>query len=123
MGPRPLVLVPSARVWPHLTVKGKDPSCVVVQYAVRAPAPAGALSVRALHNRLAARASPGRMELCRHLLGEPFTTSEPTARLGSTGPQVSRSLRRLREAGLVRSAREGKLVRPPAGDRGGPGAG
>ncbi|WP_246555008.1 ArsR/SmtB family transcription factor [Streptomyces paradoxus] len=51
------------------------------------------------------------MELCRHLLGEPITTSELAARLGSSEPQVPRALRTLRDAGLVRPTREGKLVR------------
>lgn len=111
VAPRPLVLVPSARVWPHLTVKSEHPSCVVVQYAARGTAPAGQLTVRDLHRRLMALTSPARMELCRHLLGEPITTSELAARLGSSEPQVSRTLRTLRDAGLVRSTRDGKLVR------------
>jgi DNA-binding transcriptional ArsR family regulator len=111
VAPRPLVLVPSARVWPHLTVKDEHRSCVVVQYAPRGLAPAGQLSLRQLHDRLAVLASPGRMELCRHLLGEPITTSELATRLGSTTPQISRTVRQLREAGLVRSERDGKLVR------------
>ncbi|MEU0193615.1 DUF5937 family protein [Streptomyces afghaniensis] len=111
VSPRPLVLVPSARVWPHLTVKNELPSCVVVQYAARGNAPAGQLTLRDLHHRLMALTSPARMELCRHLLGEPITTSELAARLGSSEPQVSRALRTLRDAGLVRSTRDGKLVR------------
>ncbi|MGW1146741.1 DUF5937 family protein [Streptomyces sp. NPDC002454] len=111
VAPRPLVLVPSARVWPHLTVKDEHPSCVVVQYAVRGSAPDEQLTLRDLHQRLMALTSPARMELCRHLLGEPITTSELAARLGSSEPQVSRALRTLREAGLVRSTRDGKLVR------------
>ncbi|GAA2598316.1 DUF5937 family protein [Streptomyces roseoviolaceus] len=111
VAPRPLVLVPSARVWPHLTVKHEHPSCVVVQYAARGTTPVEQLTVRDLHHRLMALTSPARMELCRHLLGEPITTSELAARLGSSEPQVSRALRTLRDAGLVRSTREGKLVR------------
>ncbi|MDH6629117.1 DNA-binding transcriptional ArsR family regulator [Streptomyces sp. LBL] len=111
VAPRPLVLVPSARVWPHLTVKHEHPSCVVVQYAARGTTPAGELTLRDLHHRLMALTSPARMELCRHLLGEPITTSELAARLGSSEPQVSRALRTLRDAGLVRSTRDGKLVR------------
>ncbi|MFD9936893.1 DUF5937 family protein [Streptomyces massasporeus] len=111
VAPRPLVLVPSARVWPHLTVKHEHPSCVAVQYPVPAATPGGQLTLRDLHDRLMALTSPARMELCRHLLGEPITTSELAARLGSSEPQVSRALRTLREAGLVRSTREGKLVR------------
>jgi len=111
VAPRPLVLVPSARVWPHLTVKHEHPSCVVVQYAARRSTPDGQLTLRDLHDRLMALTSPARMELCRHLLGEPITTSELAARLGSSEPQVSRTLRTLRDAGLVRSTRDGKLVR------------
>ncbi|MFB9534860.1 MULTISPECIES: ArsR/SmtB family transcription factor [Streptomyces] len=111
VAPRPLVLVPSARVWPHLTVKHEHPSCVVVQYAARGTTPVEQLTVRDLHHRLMALTSPARMELCRHLLGEPITTSELAARLGSSEPQVSRALRTLRDAGLVRSTRDGKLVR------------
>ncbi|MFE4212596.1 DUF5937 family protein [Streptomyces sp. NPDC056844] len=111
VAPRPLVLIPSARVWPHLTVKHEHPSCVVVQYAARGTTSAAQLTLRDLHDRLAALASPARMELCRHLLGEPITTSELAARLGSSEPQVSRALRTLRDAGLVRSTRDGKLVR------------
>lgn len=111
VAPRPLILVPSARVWPHLTVKNEHPSCVVVQYAARGTTTAEQLTLRDLHNRLMALTSPARMELCRHLLGEPITTSELAARLGSSEPQVSRALRTLRDAGLVRSTRDGKLVR------------
>ncbi|MFI6371194.1 DUF5937 family protein [Streptomyces sp. NPDC050546] len=111
VAPRPLVLVPSARVWPHLTVKHEHPSCVVLQYAARGAVPGGQLTLRDLHDRLMALTSPARMELCRHLLGEPITTSELAARLGSSEPQVSRALRTLRDAGLVRSTRDGKLVR------------
>lgn len=111
VAPRALVLVPSTRVWPHLTVKSEHPSCVAVQYAVRGAAPAGQLTLRDLHDRLVALGSPARMELCRHLLGEPITTSELAAKLHCSEPQVSRTLRLLRDAGLVRSTRDGKLVR------------
>ncbi|GHC85333.1 CocE/NonD family hydrolase [Streptomyces violaceochromogenes] len=46
VAPRPLVLVPSARVWPHLTVKHEHPSCVAVQYPVPAATPGGQLTLR-----------------------------------------------------------------------------
>ncbi len=111
VGPRPLVLIPSIRVWPHLTVKTDHPSCVVVHYAVRSSAPFGELSLRELQGRLSAFTSPGRMEVCRHLLSEPITTSELATRLGWSNPQVSRTLRQLRDAGLVQSRRDGRLVR------------
>jgi DNA-binding transcriptional ArsR family regulator len=111
VGPRPLVLIPSNRVWPHLTVKTEHPSLIVVHYAVRSSAPFGELSLRELQARLSAFTSPGRMEVCRHLLSEPITTSELAARLGWSNPQVSRTLRQLRDAGLVQSERDGRLVR------------
>jgi DNA-binding transcriptional ArsR family regulator len=111
VGPRPLVLIPSNRVWPHLTVKTEHPALIVVHYAVRSSAPFGELSLRELQERLSAFTSPGRMEVCRHLLSEPITTSELASRLGWSNPQVSRTLRQLRDAGLVQSVRDGRLVR------------
>lgn len=63
-----------------------------------------------VRDRLAAIAEPARMELCRHLIGEPITTSELAHRTQLSQPQVSRHLRRLREVGLVTSIREGRVV-------------
>ncbi|MEV5749172.1 hypothetical protein AB0L00_15255 [Actinoallomurus sp. NPDC052308] len=42
-----------------------------------------------IRDRLAAIAEPGRFEMCRHLLGEPITTSELAVRMGISEPQVS----------------------------------
>ena len=50
------------------------------------------------------------LEICRHLINEQCTTTELAWRTGMTQPQVSRHLRRLREAGLVVSARHGRTV-------------
>ncbi|MEU5031257.1 helix-turn-helix domain-containing protein [Streptomyces milbemycinicus] len=110
IGPRQLFLLPSVHVWPHLTIKDERSYPVVLQFAapeVRAPEQ---LTLRQLHARLSVLASPGRMELCRHLLGEPITTSELAKRLGLDDTQVSRTLRQLREAGLIESEREGRYV-------------
>jgi DNA-binding transcriptional ArsR family regulator len=110
IGPRPLLLIPSVHGWPHLTVKDEKPFPVVVQFAALEGQAAEQLTLRQLHDRLSALASPGRMELCRHLLGEPITTSELAQRLGLADTQVSRSIRQLREAGLIESEREGKYI-------------
>ncbi|MFJ8351542.1 DUF5937 family protein [Streptomyces sp. NPDC094153] len=110
VGQRPLLLVPSLYCWPHLTVKDDPGYPVVLQFAVQDGRPAEQISLRQLSERLVALASPGRMELCRHLLGEPITTSELAQRLGTAESQVSRSLRVLRDAGLVESVRGGKFV-------------
>ncbi|NGO08964.1 helix-turn-helix transcriptional regulator [Streptomyces sp. HC44] len=109
VGPRPLFLVPSVHGWPHLTVKDEEPFPIVVQFAAL-EGRTDQLALRQLHDRLIALASPGRMELCRHLLGEPITTSELAQRLGLADTQVSRSIRQLREAGLIESEREGKYI-------------
>lgn len=63
-----------------------------------------------VRDRLSAISEPARLELCRHLLSEPITTSELAGRMGIGEPQVSRHLRRLREVGLVTSQREGRMV-------------
>ncbi|MEU1804670.1 helix-turn-helix domain-containing protein [Streptomyces sp. NPDC019937] len=110
IGPRPLFLVPSVHVWPHLTVKDEESHPVVLQFAALEGQADGQLTQAELRARMSALASLGRMELCRHLLGEPITTSELAQRLGLDDTQVSRTLRQLRDAGLVESEREGKYV-------------
>ncbi|WP_433186312.1 DUF5937 family protein [Actinoallomurus sp. CA-150999] len=110
IGPRPLFLIPSVHGWPHLTIKHEVPYPVVVQFAAPAEATGEQLTLRQLHDRLAALASPGRMELCRHLLGEAITTSELARRVGLADTQVSRTIRQLREAGLIESERDGKYI-------------
>ncbi|MEU8479167.1 helix-turn-helix domain-containing protein [Streptomyces hygroscopicus] len=110
IGPRPLFLIPSVHVWPHLTVKDEESHPVVLQFAAQEGGAADQLTQAELRARMSALASLGRMELCRHLLGEPITTSELAQRLGLADSQVSRTLRQLRDAGLIESEREGKYV-------------
>lgn len=106
---RPLLLVPSVRVAPHLTVKDSPGLPVVVHFSAQGAEPER-LSIEQVRARLAALASGTRMEVLRHLCAEPITTSELAARLGQNPAQVSRSLGVLRDAGLVVSQRSGKLV-------------
>ncbi|MCW7947019.1 aromatic ring-opening dioxygenase LigA [Streptomyces hygroscopicus] len=110
VGQRQLLVIPSVYGWPHLTIKDDPGYPVILHFAVLEGRPSEQISLRHLSERLSALASPGRMELCRHLLGEPITTSELAERLGMAESQVSRSLRVLRDAGLVESVRGGRFV-------------
>jgi DNA-binding transcriptional ArsR family regulator len=110
VGPRPLLLIPSVHVWPHLMIKNEGHYPAVIQFGAREGAVGDQITLRQLHDRLSALASPGRMELCRHLLGEPITTSELARRVGLADTQVSRTIRQLREAGLIESERDGKYI-------------
>ncbi|MFB9835908.1 ArsR/SmtB family transcription factor [Actinoallomurus acaciae] len=103
-------LVPTLHGWPHLILK-LDPGLPFVVHFVggdweQRPAVPQSL----IRDRLAAIAEPGRFEMCRHLLGEPITTSELAVRMGISEPQVSRHLKRLRQVGLVTSRREGRMI-------------
>ena len=112
---RDLVLVPSMFTRPHLVVKFEESLNpknlpIVVQFPA---VEMGATDVplKELQARMAVLSAPGRLELCRHLVNEYCTTGELALRVGMTEPQVSRHLRRLREAGLLESVRDGRLVR------------
>lgn len=106
---RQLLLVPSVRIGPHLTIKDTAGFPVIVHFPAHAPEEER-LGIRQVRERLAALASEARMEIVRHLSAEPITTSELALRLGQNPAQVSRSLGVLREAGLLVSERRGKLV-------------
>lgn len=105
----PLYIVPSVRGWPHLTIKHNLGLPPVILYPIEEAAQG--LSLRQLNLRVAALNSPRRLEICRHLLGEPISTSELATRLGISEPEVSRALTKLRDAGLVRSVREAGQLR------------
>lgn len=104
----PGVLVPSVHADPHLVVKHVAGYPVVVQYPVAHGAEA--VSAEQVRQRLAVLTDPTRLTICRGLLRQPAATAELAARLGMTAPQISRHLRRLREAGLVSTHREGSVV-------------
>jgi DNA-binding transcriptional ArsR family regulator len=53
---------------------------------------------------------PSRIRLCRMIANDGLTTLELARRSGMAPPQVSRHLRKLREAGLVLAERNGQLV-------------
>ena len=105
-----LILVPSLRAWPHVMVKLDSELPIVIQYLVQEEGSGTAQSQEELRRRLAALAEPGRWELCRHLIGEPITTSELAIRTGLPKSSVSRHLRALKEAALISSQQDGRQV-------------
>lgn len=115
---RRYVLVPSLFTRPHVLVKydqtygaGLTDLPVVIQFPVDQMGLMGQDGVEAIQHRLAILSDPSRLDILRHLVNEECTTTELARRTGMTAPQVSRHLRRLREAGLLESEREGRLVR------------
>ncbi|HEY3505922.1 MAG TPA: DUF5937 family protein [Actinocatenispora sp.] len=104
------LLVPTLRGWPHLIVKLDPELPLVVHFLAGDWEQHRQVPQSLVRERLAALAEPARLDLCRHLLGEPITTSELAERTALTEPQVSRHIRRLREVGLVTSRREGRMV-------------
>ncbi|KIF75616.1 hypothetical protein QR77_20310 [Streptomyces sp. 150FB] len=103
-------LVPTMHGWPHLILKLDEGLPLVVHFIAGDWEQRPPVSQSLVRDRLSAISEPARLELCRHLLGEPITTSELAERMGIGEPQVSRHLRRLREVGLVSSQREGRMV-------------
>lgn len=103
-------LVPTMHGWPHLILKLDEGLPLVVHFIADDWEQRPSVSQSLVRDRLSAISEPARLELCRHLLSEPITTSELAGRMGIGEPQVSRHLRRLREVGLVTSQREGRMV-------------
>lgn len=107
IGEDPCVLLPSAHVGPHVVIKHARGRPIVIQYAAGGP---HETPFDEVNRRLRALSDPGRMLLSRALLRGRRTTVDLAHYTGMSEPQVSRHLRRLREAGLVRTSREGRLV-------------
>lgn len=107
VGREGLRLVPSWYGWPHLTVKHEPQVTPLIQFAVSGRR---RLPLEHVRHRLDALSDPRRLPLCRLIAREPLSTLALAERVGMTEPQVSRHLRRLREAGLVRAERDGRFV-------------
>lgn len=107
---RPCLVVPSHYCWPHLLVKHEPGWPVVIQYGIQTARGATEPSLALLRSRLQALADPARIRLCRLIAREALTTLDLAQRSGMTEPQVSRHLRQLRDATLVRPERDGRLV-------------
>lgn len=104
-----MISVPSVRIGSHFTVKWEPDLPIIIRVPVRT-ASAGPLGIGAMRQPLAALNSDSRMELFRHLVEEPITTSELTSRMDQTSAQISRELRVLSDADLPVSERRGKLI-------------
>jgi len=107
IGDDPCILVPSVHVGPHVVIKHARGLPIVIQYAAGATVEPSSADV---HQRLQALTDPSRVQLCRAILRGRRSTVDLAQYTGMSEPQVSRHLRRLREAGLVRTTREGRLV-------------
>ena len=116
---RRCLLVPSVHARPHLIIKVEPPFPIVVHFPVENADTAERATLTQVRLRLAILSDPARLALCRHLVNEPITTSDLSVRTGMALPQVSRHLGRLREAGLLTSHRDGRMIyhrldiRPP----------
>ena len=115
---RHYIIVPSYYTRPHTIVKydaGYGRSAqdlpIVIQVPIHNLAVGTRASVEEIQHRLTVLADPARLNLVRHLIYEECTTTELARLTGMTIPQVSRHLRRLREAGLLRSERDGRMIR------------
>src|SRR5439155_20307188 len=104
---RPCLVVPTLYGQPHFVVKHYPGYPVVIQYGT---SPAATPSLRTVRQRLAVLQDPTRLQLCYAILRNPVATSELANQLGMSAPQVSRHLRRLREAELVHAHRRGSVV-------------
>ncbi|MEI8412400.1 MULTISPECIES: ArsR/SmtB family transcription factor [unclassified Kribbella] len=104
---RPCLLVPTLYGQPHFVVKHYPGYPVVIQYGM---SPSTAPSLETIRHRLAVLQDPTRLRLCYAILRNPVATSELANQLGMSAPQVSRHLRKLREAELVHVHRRGSVV-------------
>lgn len=106
-----LWLVPSALGWPHFLVKHEPGWSAVIQYPVHDPSRKGARPMlQDVRARMEVVVDPNRLSLCRLIAREPASTTDLASRTGMPASQVSRHLRRLRDAGLVQRHREGRIV-------------
>ncbi|SEF61910.1 DNA-binding transcriptional regulator, ArsR family [Nonomuraea solani] len=104
---RPCLLVPTVHGSPHFVIKHYPGYPVVIQYSAD---DATTPTLETARRRLAALQDPTRLRLCYAILRNPVATAELATQLGMTAPQVSRHLRRLREAQLVHTHRRGSVV-------------
>jgi len=109
---RPLLLLPSAYVWPHVRVNCDPPwplalilpASFVAADAQRAPAP------QPLVSALKAAADPVRLQVLRLVTQRPRTTEELAPLVGLSVSGLSKHLRALTDAELVTSTRDGWYV-------------
>ena len=108
----PLLLVPSAYVWPHVRVNCDPPwplaiivpASFVASGARRSPAPEPLVSA------FRAAGDAVRLQVLRLVAQSPRTTEELAPLVGLSASGLSKHLRALTEAGLVTSTRDGWYV-------------
>jgi len=109
---RPLVLVPSYFVWPHLVINCDAPWPIALVFA--APALARDAEPRLppeeLLRTLGALADDTRLRILKLIAERPRTTQELAPLVGLSRAGLSKSLHRLADAGLVTGTREGYYV-------------
>jgi DNA-binding transcriptional ArsR family regulator len=109
---RPLVLVPSAYVWPHVQVNCDEPWPLTLIY----PAPIVARGAQAalppdeLVRVLRTLGDQTRLRTLKLIAERPRSTQELAPLVGISEAGLSKHLRQLSDAGLVRSRREGYYV-------------
>lgn len=105
------IIVPGFHVAPHSPIK-HYPGYPVVVTAVAALDKGSVGEVMpAVLGRLSALNDPVRLQICRSLLRTPASTTELAQSHFMNVAQMSRHLRRLREAGLITGTRQGAEVR------------
>jgi DNA-binding transcriptional ArsR family regulator len=109
---RPLLLVPSVYVWPHVHVNCDEPWPLSVIYAAsfmaeasRPPLPSGELV-----GVLKALSDQTRLRALKLIAERPRSTQELAPLVGISEAGLSKHLRQLADAGLVRSRRDGYYV-------------
>jgi DNA-binding transcriptional ArsR family regulator len=112
IGPRkPLLLVPSVYVWPHVRVNCDAPWPLAVVY--RAPHLVAGLhrsTPPQLVQLLKALADPTRLRILELVAAQPRSTQELAPLVGLTDAGASKQLRQLAAAGLLSTRREGYYV-------------
>lgn len=107
---RHCVVLPSTHVHPHFVIKHLQEWPVTIQYSLRDRTGESALSTDDVRARMSALNDPTRAQMCRAIARRPYSTAELAQDMGMAPEQTSRHLRRLREAELVRTTRQGRLV-------------
>jgi DNA-binding transcriptional ArsR family regulator len=109
---RPLLLVPSVYVWPHVHVNCDEPWPLSIVYtapftaeASRSPLPSGELI-----GVLKALSDQTRLRALKLIAEEPRSTQELAPLVGISEAGLSKHLRLLADAGLVSSRRDGYYV-------------
>lgn len=107
---RACLIVPTVQGFPHLLVKSEAPWPVVIHAPLTADKELGRNRLSLVTARLQVLGEPRRLDICRHLVNEPITTTRIAERTGMSAAQVSRHIARLKEVGLVTSERDGQRV-------------